>query len=119
MSEDILRTMAENKALFAALLEEAGVEEPDVFDTKTFFVQFYYATMRGASVDSALREAIDGAKEVLANPSKPRPPLTTRSYLNWRDEDRVRQGLPPITDNGLPQRGAFPPAPAHLRWNQN
>jgi len=119
MSEDILRKMAENRALFATLLEEAGVEEPGVFDTKTFFVQFFYATTRGASMESALREAIQEAKEVMANPSNPRPPLPTRSYLNWRDEDRARQGLPPITDNGLPQRGAFPPAPAHLRWNQN
>lgn len=58
--------------------------------------------MSGASTESALRRAIDEAKKVLANPSNPRPPLPTRSYLNWRDEDRVRQGLPPITDNSLP-----------------
>ena len=41
MSDEILRKMFRNRALFASLLEEAGVEEPDVFDTKTFFVELH------------------------------------------------------------------------------
>ena len=117
--DDFMKTYKKNKMLFRYLLQEQGVEEPDVYDTKTFFTSFFFSTIQGIDLKTAIRRAIEEAKDVLENPGQERPPLCTGSYLQWRDEQRATQGLPPITDNNMPQRSAFPPARAHLRWNQD
>jgi len=108
----------ENWATFQRLLKEANVEKPDVFETKTFFTSFFFKIQCGDDFEEAARQSIAEAKEVMANPNEKGPPLLTRSYVNWRDAQRAEQGLPPITDNNVPQKYAFPPAPAHLNWNQ-
>lgn len=96
------------------LLQAHGVEEADMYETKTFFTEFFFATMAGKPLKAAIKDAILQAQDVIKNPDEQRPPLPTRSYLTWRDALLGQKG----PDGSTMQRGAFPPAPSHLRMNQ-